>query len=54
MDVTDRHVIVRAAALGDLREAIDRALPTILDDRIRDHLRGAAVAVVADAIFEPA
>jgi hypothetical protein len=56
--MTSRYVIVRAAALGDLVELVDRALPvlaeTFANDELVRCLRGSLAEVRADAVLEPA
>jgi hypothetical protein len=54
----DRLVSVSATRLADLMDLVERALPTILDERLRDATAGALAAVrveaVLDMVLEPA
>jgi hypothetical protein len=52
MDVRDRWVLVRADALADLLEQIERVLPD-LDDMLRRPLTGAIAEVRVHSIPEP-
>jgi hypothetical protein len=49
----DRYVVVRASALADLCELVDRALDALDDDVLKRCLWGAAAEVRAGAVFEP-
>ena len=52
MDVRDRWVLVRADALADLLEQVERVLPD-LDDMIRRPLAGAVASVRVESVPEP-
>ena len=53
MATTDRWVIVRSAALADLIDGVERALPVILDSMLADHLRGSLAELKTSLIPEP-
>lgn len=50
----ERMVLVPATRLVDLLDLVDRALPTVLDDRLRDALSGAAAELRVRSVLEPA
>jgi hypothetical protein len=53
MDITDRHVIVSARALGEHTEWVERVLTVILDRQAADGLRGSLAELRAGAVYEP-
>lgn len=51
--MADRLVIVSAVQLADLLELVDRVLPTVFDERLRDALVGATAGLTDHLLLEP-